>query len=125
MQSSWSTGAEDFIIRERKAFGIITDASLKKSTVDSLCNNILNGLTETLGFDYGIVRLYDEADQHLYVKSTIGITDELTDSNFPPVLLEDNYIISAIFIQVSPLKRISMDLCSISKVHQFTFPKQS
>lgn len=87
--------AEDLLVRERKAFSIITDASLKESTDDSLCYNILSGLTETLGFDYGIVRLYDETNQHLYVTSTVGITDELPDTRFPPVLLDDNYIIAA------------------------------
>jgi len=87
--------AEDLLIRERKAFGIITEASLKESTVASLCRHILAGLTETLGFDYGIVRFYDPTDEKLHVTSTVGTADELPDSYFSSVHLDDNYVIAA------------------------------
>ena len=87
--------AQDFLIRERKAFGIITEASLKESTVSSLCRHILAGLTEILGFDYGVAHLYDPKDERLYVTSTVGTIDDLPDGFFPPAHLDDNYIIAA------------------------------
>lgn len=76
--------AEDLLIRERQAFSIITDASLKELTVPAMVRHILTGLTEIIEFDYGIVRLYNESDDTLHVVSTVGIGDELPADVFPP-----------------------------------------
>ena len=74
---------------ERKAYSIIAEAALSTESVDHLCEKILSGLVSTLGFDLGTIRLYNERDQMLHLKASVGISEGGTpeavhrdDSNF-------------------------------------------
>ncbi|NPE08126.1 MAG: PAS domain S-box protein [Asgard group archaeon] len=60
-----SKKAEDSLRNERKAFQIIADAAAEATTLPELCQWILNGLIETLGFDVGSIRLYNEEEKLL------------------------------------------------------------
>ena len=57
--------ADDSLRNERKAFQIIADAAAEATTLPELCQWILNGLIETLGFDVGSIRLYNEEEKLL------------------------------------------------------------
>jgi PAS domain S-box-containing protein len=66
--------AEDTVVRERTAFGLIVDAALKSGDTKEACTKILGGLISTLGFDCGTVRLYDAESGILRLVSTHGFT---------------------------------------------------
>ncbi|MBN1328034.1 MAG: response regulator [Candidatus Heimdallarchaeota archaeon] len=51
--------AQETLRKERKAFSIITAAAINSQTALELCDKILTGLIDTLGFDLGTIRLID------------------------------------------------------------------
>ncbi|NHJ06195.1 MAG: PAS domain S-box protein [Candidatus Heimdallarchaeota archaeon] len=50
---------------ERRAFQIIAEAVAKSTSVSELCELILDDLIEILGFDVGVIRLYDNNSRML------------------------------------------------------------
>ncbi|TET28107.1 MAG: PAS domain S-box protein [Candidatus Heimdallarchaeota archaeon] len=60
-----SKKAEDSLRNERRAFQIIADAAAVATTLPELCQWILNGLIDTLDFDIGSIRLYNEEEKLL------------------------------------------------------------
>ncbi|MBW2037353.1 MAG: PAS domain S-box protein [Deltaproteobacteria bacterium] len=67
---------EEALRRERKAFHIIADAAIYAADIPDLCYRILSGLVETLDFDFGTVRLYDENKKLLEPVAIIGINEK-------------------------------------------------
>ncbi|MFW9813365.1 MAG: PAS domain S-box protein [Candidatus Thorarchaeota archaeon] len=69
---------KETLATERKVYSIIAEAALSNEEIDQLCDRILSGLVSTLGFDLGTIRLYDETDQMLYLKASVGIEEGVT-----------------------------------------------
>jgi len=67
---------EDALRRERKAFHLIADAAIYATDIPDLCNRVLAGLVETLDFDFGTVRLYDENTRLLEPVAVVGLDEE-------------------------------------------------
>jgi len=75
--------------RERKAFGIIAEAALSSDSTDQVCESVLKGLIENMGFDLGTIRLVNKDDNTLELITSIGFEGvsaessiEVTDPNF-------------------------------------------
>ncbi|TFG33637.1 PAS domain S-box protein [Candidatus Thorarchaeota archaeon] len=62
--------------RERKAYGLIAQAALSTESTKNICQNVLEGLIQTLHFDLGIIRIFDKERQVLYVLAHYGIDDD-------------------------------------------------
>jgi len=68
--------AQENLKKERKAFSILTAAAINSKTSIDLCDKILTGLKDTLGFDIGTIRLIDSKINE-YVPITIqGVSQE-------------------------------------------------
>jgi len=66
--------AQDTVVRERNAFGLIVDAAVNGLDIGQVCGKVLGGLVSILGFDCGTVRLYDPGSGMLRVVRTHGFT---------------------------------------------------
>ncbi len=64
--------------RERKAYSIIAEASLSTDVISKVCQNLLDGLIETLGFDLGTIRLFDEQEETLNLVASVNL--EISES---------------------------------------------
>ena len=74
---------------ERKAYSVIAEAALSTDDIPELCNQILCGLVETLGFNLGTIRLYNQEDDTLNLQASYGMQEggtpeivQLDDPNF-------------------------------------------
>ncbi|MFX1560393.1 MAG: ATP-binding protein, partial [Promethearchaeota archaeon] len=81
--------SKDTLAAERKAYSVVAEAALSTEEIPELCNQILGGLVETLGFDLGTIRLYNPTDDSLELISHCGIENggtqevvQLDDPNF-------------------------------------------
>jgi len=68
--------AQDALIRDRKAFQIIAEATIKATSAEKLCEVVLDGLAETFSFDAGTFRLYNPEDDMLYPTAIYGVSEE-------------------------------------------------
>ncbi len=75
--------AQEALERERRAFQSIANAVVETSDTSDLSRNILKGLTETLGFDFGTLRLYDEKENVLRPTAIVGMDPSLLSSEVP------------------------------------------
>ena len=75
--------AQDALERERKAFQSIADAVVYTTDTSDLGSNILNGLIEALGFDFGTLRLFDEDKQILRPTAIVGIDTSRLTADIP------------------------------------------
>jgi len=104
--------------RERKAYGIIAEAALSTEDTKQICEKVLNGLVENLGYDLGTIRLVNQEDQTLQLISVIGLDDEFIE---PSIAISDPNILSArtartkqpLFIQ--DFSKVSKDLERMAK----------
>ena len=60
---------------ERKVYSIIAEAALTTESIPDMCQRVLSGLLETLGFDLGTLRLYDENEMVLVLNASVGIEE--------------------------------------------------
>ncbi|MHA1213002.1 MAG: response regulator [Candidatus Heimdallarchaeota archaeon] len=67
--------AQEDLHRERKAFSIIAEAAISSNDVNDLCEKILLGLTETLGFEIGSIRLHDSKTNRFVPQTTCGMNE--------------------------------------------------
>ncbi|MBN2229247.1 MAG: PAS domain S-box protein [Candidatus Thorarchaeota archaeon] len=65
--------AQETLERERRAFQTIANAAIASSDTLDLGTNIMQGLIETLGFDFGTLRLFDANEQVLKPTAIVGI----------------------------------------------------
>ena len=65
--------AQDALERERRAFQSIANAVVHTTDTTDLSSNILEGLIEALGFDFGTLRLYNPAEKVLQPTAIVGI----------------------------------------------------
>ncbi|MHA2118142.1 MAG: PAS domain S-box protein, partial [Candidatus Thorarchaeota archaeon] len=75
--------AEETIIRERRAFKLIAEAAVYSKSIDDLCNQVLTGLIETLGFEKGSISLSDQEESQLVTITRVGMKDELLSDTIP------------------------------------------
>ena len=87
--------------RERKAYSVIAEAALSTESIEELCDRILTGVVSTLGFDLGTIRIYNEKDQNLYLKASVGIEIGAT----PEIIHKDdpNFLVARTARTLSPL----------------------
>jgi len=62
--------------RERKAYGIIAEAALSTEDTTQVCDKVLSGLVENLGYDIGTIRLVNLEEQTLDLISAVGLDEE-------------------------------------------------
>jgi PAS domain S-box-containing protein len=73
--------SRETLARERKAYSIIAEAALSTEGISNVCQKILTGLIETLGFDLGTIRLYHEESDTLDAVASVNIdTDQMNKS---------------------------------------------
>ncbi|MCK4231955.1 PAS domain S-box protein, partial [candidate division WOR-3 bacterium] len=64
--------AEQTLERERKAFRTIAEAAANATDIPDLCQRVIEGFVDIMGFDFGAVRLYDEGKRIL---EAVAVTD--------------------------------------------------
>lgn len=85
--------AEINLERERKAFFVIAEASVNARSIPELCQHVLDGLADSLGFELGVVSIYnpmqetfdaiamhcsyDEIERETVLKTFSSITEKL------------------------------------------------
>ncbi|MCK4566691.1 MAG: PAS domain S-box protein, partial [Candidatus Thorarchaeota archaeon] len=107
--------------RERKAYGIIAEAALSTEDTAHVCDKVLSGLIENLGYDIGTIRFVNPEDQTLELISAIGFDEEPPE---PSVAIDDPNKLSArtartkqpLFIQ--DFSKVSKDLERMAKPQQ-------
>ncbi len=67
--------------RERKAYGIIAEAALSTENIKHVCEKVLSGLVENLGYDLGTIRLVNQEDQALHLIAAVGLDEESVESS--------------------------------------------
>ncbi|TFG29479.1 PAS domain S-box protein [Candidatus Thorarchaeota archaeon] len=82
--------AQNALERERKAFQSIANAVVNTTNESDLGSNILEGLIESLGFDFGTLRLYDEEKQVLRPTAIVGIETSKLSSDVPCCMEEES-----------------------------------
>ncbi|MHA1949668.1 MAG: PAS domain S-box protein [Candidatus Thorarchaeota archaeon] len=75
--------AQSALETERRTFQSIASAAVGLSTTSELSNQILKDLIDILGFDFGTLRLYDEAKQILSPTAIIGIDSSKLTAHMP------------------------------------------
>ncbi|MHA1637472.1 MAG: ATP-binding protein, partial [Candidatus Thorarchaeota archaeon] len=68
--------AENALLRERTAFGIMANAAVYSESMNELCERLLVGIVETLDFDIGTLRLVNKAGDSLRLVASTGIEQE-------------------------------------------------
>ena len=99
--------------RERKAYGIIAEAAVSTENTAQVCEKVLSGLIENLGYDLGTIRLVNPENQTLDLISAVGLE---VDSVEQLVAISDSNTLSArtartkqpLFIQ--DFSKVSKDL---------------
>ena len=80
--------AEESLMRDRRAFQILAEATTKSTDISDLCNRILIGLIETLDFEFGTIRLLNAEENLLELIAISGLT-ESERNKFETVSLDD------------------------------------
>jgi PAS domain S-box-containing protein len=80
--------AEKTVERERRAFAIVAEAAAQGKDVADMCERVLNGLIDTLGFDFGSVHLYDEETRLLNLAAVVRAEKD-KDELAPPQRMDD------------------------------------
>jgi PAS domain S-box-containing protein len=65
--------AQEAMARERKAYSIIAEAALSTEGISKVCQYLLEGLIETLGFDLGTIRLFHEDEDTLNLVASVNL----------------------------------------------------
>jgi len=75
--------AQDALERERKAFQSIATAVVHSLDTSDLASNILKGLIDALGFDFGTLRLYNAEEKVLQPTAIVGIEPSKLTPSIP------------------------------------------
>jgi two-component system cell cycle sensor histidine kinase/response regulator CckA len=62
--------------RERRALRVIADAAVHASDIPDLCDRVLGGFLDILGFDIGTIRLYDPDERLLIPVAVAGLAGD-------------------------------------------------
>lgn len=83
--------AEEAVERERRAFAIVAEAAAQGDDVADMCKRVLNGLIDTLGFDFGSVRLYDEETRLLNLVAVVRSEKDKGDLTSSHAIDDERY----------------------------------
>jgi len=83
---------KETLATERRAYSIIAEAALSTEEIPELCDRILTGLVETLGFDIGTIRLYNSETNSIDLIASYGIEEGGTAKVVP---IDDPHYLSA------------------------------
>jgi PAS domain S-box-containing protein len=67
--------SRETLVRERKAHGIIAEAALSTESISIVCQYMLDGLIDVLGFDLGTIRLYDKEEDTLNLVAYVNLNE--------------------------------------------------
>ncbi|MFQ5831190.1 MAG: PAS domain S-box protein [Candidatus Thorarchaeota archaeon] len=84
--------SDEIFLRERRAFRLIAEAALQPRGSPELYHRVLSGLVETLEFDLGTLRLFDDQNEVLKLEAVVGIPEEKVQDE---VLLNDPEYLAA------------------------------
>ncbi len=87
---------EEELASERKAFRIIAQAAVYATDIPDACHWILAGLVETLSFEFGTVRLYDQHKGLLHPTAVAGLGPDMIQEKVAPQSLDDPQRIAAL-----------------------------
>jgi PAS domain S-box-containing protein/putative nucleotidyltransferase with HDIG domain len=87
--------AEKALEREHFAFKIIAEAAVHAADVTDLCGRVLTGLVDTLGFDAGTFRLYDEGEDVLRLVASFGLRGKEKELSGVPQPIDDSRYVAA------------------------------
>jgi PAS domain S-box-containing protein len=103
--------------RERAAFRVVAEAAIHASDITDLCQRALSGLLETLGFDFGSLRLFEEASQKL-VPVAVHVLGQDDLERVLPVQIDDSENVAAYVGRTrEPLFAPDVSVHSISRSH--------
>jgi len=80
--------AEQALERDRKVLQIIAEAAVHSINIQDLCQRVLIGIVETLGFDSGSIRIYYENEKILLPMADYGL-DEDTNEILQHISIEE------------------------------------
>ncbi len=116
--------AEQARERERKAFRIIAEAAVKARGVRAMCERVVAGLGEALGFELGTVRLYDEDAGTLVRAASCGMSRDEVDAYLPVQRLDDKrYIAAHVARERRPIFAPDVGEHGIAKTHKARIKK--
>jgi PAS domain S-box-containing protein len=116
--------AEQARERERKAFRIIAEAAVKARGVRAMCERVVAGLGEALGFELGTVRLYDEDAGTLVRAASYGMGRDEIDAYLPIQRLDDKkYIAAHVARERRPIFAPDLGEDGIAKTHKARIKK--
>ncbi len=105
--------SKETLATERHAYSVIAEAAISTEEIPSLCNQVLSGLIETLGFDLGTIRLYNSSTNSLDLMAFVGIEKGGTPEG---VHLDDpNFLVARTGRTMSPLFTEDIDKSPESK----------
>ncbi|MBN1329250.1 MAG: PAS domain S-box protein [Candidatus Heimdallarchaeota archaeon] len=84
--------AEDSLQRDRRVYQTIAEAAVHSKTVKELCEKVLTGLIENLGYDAGTVSLFNTEDEMLYPIVFVGISETEKEKLLPKSINEPNHV---------------------------------
>ncbi|NHJ39254.1 MAG: MEKHLA domain-containing protein, partial [Asgard group archaeon] len=81
--------AQQTLERERQAFRLLAETTLYAKDIHDLCQRILSGLMETLDFENGTFRIYNQKERILYPYAAL-LKNEEEIKDIKPLSLDDN-----------------------------------
>lgn len=87
--------AAEVLVRERRAFGLIAEAATDNRGLPIVCDYVLKGLVETLGYDFGAIRLWEPASQHLILQAAVGVGGEIARGLVAAQHIDERGVVSA------------------------------
>ncbi|MHA1629694.1 MAG: PAS domain S-box protein [Candidatus Heimdallarchaeota archaeon] len=72
--------AEQELTRDRLIFKLIAEAAVQTIDLRDLCQKVLTGLVENLGFDSGLIRIYFENERLLLPMAEVGLSKEARET---------------------------------------------
>ncbi|NHI88225.1 MAG: PAS domain S-box protein [Candidatus Thorarchaeota archaeon] len=98
---------------ERKVFSVIAEATLSSEAIPDLCNRVLKGLVDTLGFQIGTVRLFNRTTNSLDLVAHVGLEEGDTQAI---VSMDDpDFLVARTARTLSPLFTENIDKSPESK----------
>ncbi|MDF1540982.1 MAG: PAS domain S-box protein, partial [Candidatus Thorarchaeota archaeon] len=87
--------SESILDRERKAYKSIAEAAISSTNLDDLCKQTLDGIMETLGYDVGTVRIFDDERQTLRLSAWSGVDESDVEKEFHIMPFEERGYLGA------------------------------
>ena len=110
--------AEEAVERERRAFAVVAEGAAQGKDIHDMCERVLTGLNDALGFDIGSVRLYNEEEKWLDRMAVVGIAKD-GEKLTPRQQLDDKHFISALIARTrKEIFAPDVAVHEISKTHK-------